>query len=937
MRGEAGDRPPLLRGRGAWALRLGGLAAWAAAAALGCSGRGREAVPALPVYPRGNEEGIVEPQRVVPVFFYRSLPAKFQLCIEVPLAKANEQPDWEGRLTRDGKSMEPRDFVPPVLTMAGTLCFEGGLPAPPRERETTTVCLDVRDRYTGRAVARSCQPLAFAPATAAQDRDRGQEVGRLYAARDKQAIDAAAARAERSGHPFHGGVLKLLAVSLCREEKTPAAFAEARRRLAALPGWMDSPAASELAATREFEGGVLELEAGTIKSAWSRFKLAEALYLRVASPYRHSAVAKLAEILSEGGSVQEAEERLRGVLEACTPKTCDPVTLLYSQGGLAWLILINPEADAARLQEGESLARKAISELRQRGETYEEANQWLNLAFLALRQERDPGEALAQASRLLSGPDVDADEGEGLRQWADLARARQALLAGEVERALALCGRLESRHSRLITAWALSCTGEAQRRRGRLDEALATFERALAFYQNADPATSGQRIPLGPGQRADVYYLAAQTAVDLGEPAQAWRFLEELDSLLAGEDEARRCTPPSWSQSLERQREELLAQILELETPTSPERRQRLEGNLAKIKEQLQEVSRQLPNCARTAPRQAAAGGPDLRAVPLPDEVLLLERDAAGRVSLARRTRLDREEIYALMDWTARALDGRGAVSDGEWRRRLLPLAEALVPPGRGGVTVFALHGPLQGAPLAALPLPGEPERWLSERTTPAVHPAIPSAPETVPAAADPLASPLFLVNPTGDLGWAERLLPAYRARFPRAVILGGREATPAAFRRFLPTATLLHVDAHGDYDAAFPELSRIRLAGGSILLGDLAAQASLPRGFVNLSGCKTGRWPVTADSGQYGLAGLFARRGAAWVVASRGDLDDRVAHAFNRAFYDGSAAGDGFAGRYAQALAALRREGIPASGWANLLLLRGAEETGAKARAGDS
>lgn len=937
MRGEAGNRP-LLNGRpGRATPRLGGLALWAAVAAFGCAGREPETVPTLPVYPRGHKDGIVERQRVVALFFYKDLPARFQLCVMVPLAKATEQPDWEGRLTGAEGSVAPEGFAPPALTMAGTLCFEGKLPAPPRGRETATVCLDVRDRYTGNLVGRGCQPMAFAPYSAIRDHE--PEMARLYAERSKGAIDAAAARAARDGFPFYGEFLKLMAVTLCREEKTPATLAEARRRLAALPSWLDSPVANELAAAREYESGLLDLEAGgTIKAAWSHFKLAEARYLQIASPMRHAPVAKLAGILSDSGSATEAQEKLRSILKACPGKTCDAFMLPFSQGDLAWLILVNPEADAAALREGEKLAGEAITALKQRGETREEANQWLNLAFLALRQKRDPGAALAQASNLLNGPDVDPLAGAVLRQWTDLARARQALLKGEVERALAICKGLEDRNTPLMTAWALSCTGEAQRQRGQLDQALATFERALAFYQYANPATSGQRIPLGPGQRADVYYLAAQTAVELGELAKAWSFLEQLDSLLASEEDARRCTPASWSELQDRQRGELLARILELETPTSPERRLLLEGSLAKIKEQLQEATRELPSCAQTASRQASPGSPDFRAVPLPDEVLLLERNGTGQVALARRTRLSRQEIYALIDWTAGALDapGRAAVSDEEWRRRLLPLAEALVPPGRRlrATTVFALHGALQGAPLAALPVPGEPGKWLSDLTIPAVHPAIPAraAMESVAPAADPLASPLFIVNPGGDLGWAERLLPVYRASFPQAVILSREAATPQAFRRLVPTATLLHVDAHGDYDAAFPELSRIRLAGGSILLGELAAQASLPRGFVNLSGCKTGRWPVTADSGQYGLAGLFARRGAAWVVASRGDLGDRVAHAFNRAFYSGLTPGARFDERYARALAALREEKIPAAEWAGLLLLRGAPaETGGK------
>ena len=184
----------------------------------------------------------------------------------------------------------------------------------------------------------------------------------------------------------------------------------------------------------------------------------------------------------------------------------------------------------------------------------------------------------------------------------------------------------------------------------------------------------------------------------------------------------------------------------------------------------------------------------------------------------------------------------------------------------------YALHGPLQGVPIAALPLAEG--GWLADRFLPTVQPAAPALSQATSDLSIHSEQGLFVVDPRGNLPAGTQSGRFYRENFSRAKVLMGAQATVQAVEAALGRASFLHVDAHGNYDPAFPELSSLGLADGPLPFGRLA-ELPVPRALVNLSGCRTGGWPITADSGRYGLAGLCARRGARWTIGSRGDLDD--------------------------------------------------------------
>jgi CHAT domain-containing protein len=153
--------------------------------------------------------------------------------------------------------------------------------------------------------------------------------------------------------------------------------------------------------------------------------------------------------------------------------------------------------------------------------------------------------------------------------------------------------------------------------------------------------------------------------------------------------------------------------------------------------------------------------------------------------------------------------------------------------------------------------------------------------PQTAPRAAG-----LFVVDPRGNLTQAAAAEQTYRRLFPDATVLSGRQASRAQLLLELGNGPRwMHFDGHGRFDPAFPELSSLELADGEVI-GDELAEVAGRCELINLSGCKTGRSPVSADSGRFGLAGPLIRAGVLWVVVSRSDLDDGIAADFNAAFY---------------------------------------------------
>ncbi|HET9300473.1 MAG TPA: CHAT domain-containing protein, partial [Candidatus Polarisedimenticolaceae bacterium] len=452
-----------------------------------------------------------------------------------------------------------------------------------------------------------------------------------------------------------------------------------------------------------------------------------------------------------------------------------------------------------------------------------------------------------------------------------------------------------------VRAAGLSCAGAAHRRLGALPRALACFTLARALH---DAAAAGDhlQVPLGPGQRAEDTYAAARVLIERGRPGDAWALLANLD----GEGSAPATLAPS------------VTTLQDLERPASGPRRAQREALRTGALDRMQEIVRQEAPSSRGLERDDAV---TFRAFPLDDEVVLLRRTATGEIVLARRTPLPRGRLVAMLGTLEEAM-ARQEPDDARWSTLAEPLARALAPDPAGlpAQTSFAMHGLLQRVPLTALPLPSG---WLGTTTAVAWHPA--GAPAAVDTDPRPGGAALFVVDPLGDLGLStsEETLPA------GARLLAGGSATRDALRQALPGSRWLHVDAHARFEPAFPDLSTVLLADGPVLGQELTAWASGLE-LANLSGCQTGRAPVTADSGRFGILGLLARRGIPWVVGARAALPNAVAIDFNRAFYGALEAGQPVPQAYRHALGEVSRR-HPASGWAVLLLLHeGGGQSGA-------
>lgn len=811
------------------------------------------------------------------------------VCLEVPAETDASQ--WRASLVFRGAPDlgEPSADREPAARSGRVLCFEHSWPEGLDPPVDVDLCGSVTDLYDGTVFELPCRTLRFEPDSG----DRSalmQEVNSAVSTRHEgspeslaERLAAVADRARDQGLPALDVRTRLIAVHYLLQEGDASQVRRVERLLRSLPSWLDDPAATALAADAAYLRGVLDLQRlDRLEDAWQSFLEAEALYGRILDKKRLAAVRGQAEVLARVGAVREGLYRLEAALESCgDPAPCSSIQQLDARGLHAWLTLIDsyasPEEQETAAGNLDTLQGEPVLDPQER------ANHLINLALLRARQGREPGPALTEARRLVA-PANDSRRAELLRGWSHMAEALYELSRSDadLERARARCRVLTAeRFSDRLRAWAFSCLGRVHRRQGRPSLALEDFHDALALHEEATPERLDRLLPLGPGQRADDHYRAARAALDLGDAGQAWKILSLLDHLPPGGTGTPEAAAPGGAVHDHHERQDR-----------------------------------------------------GYRAFAVDDEILLLHRDRTGGVTLARRTILDGGDLRERTDLVDRALDER-RLSDPEWRELLRPLAEALAPPSDASpeaVTSYALHGLLQRVPLAALPTPEGavpedlvPQRessisWLADRTTVAVRPAGSAARSA--ARPDRIRHPLIVLDPTRNLRARRELAGFYSRRFPDGRLLVGPEGTEAAFRGALPTASWLHVDTHGTYDPAFPERSSLELADGAVTLRELA---SLPwmLTFANLSGCRTGTWPVTADSGRYGIGGLIASRGARWVIASRADLLDDLAVSFNPVLYRALEAGTPVPEAYDLALEHVR-ERFPAVVWASLFLIEG-------------
>lgn len=888
-------------------------------------------------------DGAVE---AVPLFLVPE--STVDLCLEVPVTVDTSA--WRARLEIGGEPLGPPS--PPVVRMGTTLCFEGALPPSLPVPDEMELCAHLEggggsETGLGRGGRLGCRPLQTGDGTAWGELQGrlGELLGRAaeLAPRDlASGLGELAAEARGASLPLLAVRFELIAVHFLSlgEETRP----EAVRRLRNLPSWLPR---AEAASQRAAQGAYLEAQIALLDDrradAWRALAVADGLYLQTADPTRFTVAMQRADLLSDAGAGHEAVAHLRERLADCDKAPCDAGLLAAARLQMARLVLADPFRTPADVEA-------ALEELAG-GPPPEPASRILAAMVkgaLALELGRDAEPALNEARQLAADLSGDLSAGspaaasEGWIRWLE---GQGALLRGDGVGALSACRPLTGRGDRSLAPWAWGCVARAHRLVGDLPAADLAFEKALAYHEHSSGARFGLSLASGLGPRAEDAAGAARVAVERGQPGRAWELLARLDQSSAHEARRRQCRASArepraaarW-QEMDEQIEGLLADLARLDLPMSLEREAEIEPVRRVLEERLLTLWRTWPGCDG-AP-EGLPDGAQLRAFAVDDEVILLGREG-GRIRLVRRTPLGRANRSRLVHDVTAAI-AEGTLDDGAWRRLLAPAAEALLPPDLGDLPprlTYALHGSLQALPLAALPLPAFPlppgtasessrsasgptaaasPRWLGDLTAVALQPAGARSRPIDPEA--PPAPYVFVVDPLGDLPYGDRSADLYGKTFPEARILRRSAASREALAASLARADGLHVDAHAVYEPAFPELSSLELADGAVRFLELA-ELRPPSRFANLSGCRTGSWYATADSGRYGFGGLMARLGVPWTVATRAPLGDRLAEAYNGAFYLAMAGGAEPPEAHRRALAELSPR-YPAVAWASLLLL---------------
>ncbi len=894
------------------------------AAAVGCTTPPPPELQAqIQVLPRNHQElRLSDDGPPLPRYLGREAP--LSLCIATDAAIDTSQ--WDVRLELDGKALS-EDFAPPSVGLGNVLCFDAPIPARFKEPREARLGGELRDRFDG-----SRSPLPELAIYLDPEDSAYQALRRdiLSTVRDQhrdpiaiaQDLLLKAKRASAAAFPYLRVRASLIAAYFLRRGDSEDGEDRARQILADLPPWIEGDTSSFWGSQAALARADLALgKEWNLNEAWIYLSQAERRQARIADPTWIESVRRQSEILVRVDAAGEGVARLREAIDDCGRWPCNPLLLAGAQVTLGWLTLLDPQATMEDFERAREISRAALQDISAETFPRERANLLVNLAHLTLMLEEDPEPELDRAKDLLEMIPDTAGRRE-VEDWIQVVRGSAALKAGNPRRALRICVELANRAEvPLVAAWSWGCSARALRRVGDLPLAAAAFDQALRHHAYATPQRLGQSIALGISRRSEDYYSAARLAVDRGDLRGAWDLLTLLDRLGDRTSEGALCTGEGARESdlRHRERKELLKKLAALEKPAGDIRRAQRKPLQQSIRQRLQELWRQQSTCVPFD--ETFSEEPRFRAFLVDDELLLLELDPELGPRLVKRTPLRAADLRKVLLRTTASQSSVPPLSDSEWRRLLTPVALALVPSEPqtlDPVTTFALHGILQEIPLSALPVSGEQgdsQLWLSSFTIPIHTPARTGKRSRI---ADD-ARPLFVVDPLGDLLSADAA-DDYRRLFPESEILYGGAATHEAFRQSLGAASWLHIDTHGSFDAAYPELSSLQMADRPVTFIELA-ELPLSLRFANLSSCLTGRWPVTADSGHYGIAGLLLRRGVLWVIASRVELDNRFAKAFNLRFYQALGDDANAALAFREALEATRQD-FPASTWGALLLL---------------
>jgi len=155
----------------------------------------------------------------------------------------------------------------------------------------------------------------------------------------------------------------------------------------------------------------------------------------------------------------------------------------------------------------------------------------------------------------------------------------------------------------------------------------------------------------------------------------------------------------------------------------------------------------------------------------------------------------------------------------------------------------------------------------------------------------------------------------------PHACVLRGTAATAECLRTLGERARFLHIASHGIFRADHPLFSAIQLGDGWLTLLDVY-NLRLNCELATLSGCGTGRSLVLAGDEWVGLGRGFLFAGAASLLASLWDINDETTALLMSHFYRELGSGAGQAEALGRAQAAVRERHAHPFYWAPFVLI---------------
>ena len=584
----------------------------------------------------------------------------------------------------------------------------------------------------------------------------------------------------------------------------------------------------------------------------------------------------------------------------------------------------------AQFEESETLFREALAAADAIDpRSYEALSTRLQVGQVLLHQGRF-AEALADfdavAAALAAAPADSAVRATTLDADVLGYRLHALIGVGDFERARAAGEQLMARYVALnrsdtVRAEVLLGIGEADWRAGRLAEARAHYDDALARYL----AAGAGAIQLG-----RTHFLRARVRRDAGDVDGALAdYLAAIDALerhrdVVGGDDDIRTRWAAQYQDFYKEPLALLAARGDAAGAAGLEQRYRMQ------------VLRRLfatPEAQRAA---WAADGATSPGAALDDDQALVSFVSTGEAVIAFAWRRDRlapamvrialpaHELAARVD-RLRLLAARGdppVATRAAFDAQSLALYRALFDPllpmiGDAPRWTLVADGPLRRLPWAALatddatpPTRLVEQRTLAQAASPAVFargartaahdgPVVGFAdvdPDHAPAR-DPRRDPDLATPLPGARREVDALVALHGAR---AISFTGRAATEATVRGHAPGAAIVHFAVHGVLDPHDPMRSFLALARGSgaadddgrLSASEIAASLRLTGALVVLSSCESALGGDAGGEGLLGMSRALAAAGARGVVGTLWRVADgptaRLATDFHRHLRDG-------------------------------------------------